>query len=324
MEYYNETLKKTEKRDSNTMPQWAGSCWYYLRFCDPRNKKQAWSEEKERYWMPVDLYIGGQEHAVLHMLYARFWHKVLFDLGLVSTSEPFKCHRNQGMILSQSYRRPGGQYVTPEDVKKVNGDFIHEKSGDKLLVQFEKMSKSKLNGENPDDYVARYGADALRMYELFMGPFEKEKKWDTDHIQGTKRFIMRVFNFYNQTTLLDKPQNDCMLLVNKLVKDVDADYDRLLFNTAIAKMMDFINKYTKLNTHCKKSFKIFLKCLYPITPHIAEHIWQIMGNKSLIVNETFPTVDYDLIEKSQNESVTYILQVNGKLRAKNQFAKRFR
>ena len=160
---------KKALRETNTMPQWAGSCWYYLRFCDPHNAKEAWSATADKYWMPVDLYVGGVEHAVLHLLYARFWHKVLYDLGLVHTAEPFMTLRNQGLVTSRSYKLQGGGYLPQDEVEEKGGYYYSRKTGEELVSQIDKMSKSKLNGVSPDEMVEEFGADALRLYEMFMG-----------------------------------------------------------------------------------------------------------------------------------------------------------
>ena len=180
-------------RETNTMPQWAGSCWYYLRFCDPHNTKAAWGKSEEKYWMPVDLYVGGVEHAVLHLLYARFWHKVLYDIGHVTTPEPFKALRNQGLVIAMSYKKPGGGYVHPSEVKQVGDTWVEISSNEPVIAQVEKMSKSKLNGVNPDEIIAEFGADSLRLYSMFMAPFDKEKLWNTRSVQGCYRFLCRLY-----------------------------------------------------------------------------------------------------------------------------------
>ena len=204
---------KTEKkaqRETNTMPQWAGSCWYYLRFCDPHNNESAWDKKIEKYWMPVDLYVGGAEHAVLHLLYSRFWHKVLYDCGLVSTLEPFQSLRNQGMILARSYQNVQGAYVEPNDVVEKEGRYFHRTTGEELRSQIDKMSKSKLNGITPDDIIEEFGADALRLYEMFMGPLEKEKIWNTDAVNGCRRFLSRFYELAVSEKLTDEENEEAV------------------------------------------------------------------------------------------------------------------
>ncbi len=192
------------RRETNTMPNWAGSCWYYLRFCDPHNQHAAWDKEKENYWLPVDMYIGGVEHAVLHLLYARFWHKVLYDCGYVSTPEPFQTLRNQGLIVARSFQKEDGTYVMPADVQEKNGEYTLKTTGEALSSQVEKMSKSKLNGVSPDEIIDEFGADALRLYEMFMGPLEKEKIWNTDAVNGCKRFLNRFYDLVISEKVTDE------------------------------------------------------------------------------------------------------------------------
>ncbi len=189
VEIVDEKTGKKARRETNTMPQWAGSCWYYLRFCDPHNEEAAWDSFKENYWMPVDLYVGGAEHAVLHLLYSRFWHKVLFDCGFVSTPEPFQKLMNQGILVSRSYQKSTGAYVASEEVVEKEGKYVHWQTGEELRSQIEKMSKSKLNGVSPDEIIEEFGADSMRLYSLFMGPIDKEKLWNTEGVSGCKRFL---------------------------------------------------------------------------------------------------------------------------------------
>ena len=190
------------------MPQWAASCWYYLRYLDGYNDARPWSSESERQWMPVDLYVGGAEHAVLHLLYERFWHKVLFDLGYVSTKEPFKKLRHQGIILGYAYRDAQGRYHEFDEVERRGATVYLKSTGEKLDVSSEKMSKSKLNGVNPDDVVALHGADALRLYEMFMGDFEQAKPWDPRAIEGMSRFLRRVLRLVEKFASGDVPADD--------------------------------------------------------------------------------------------------------------------
>ena len=214
---------KKAKRETNTMPQWAGSCWYYLRFCDPLNENKAWGEEEEKYWMPVDMYVGGVEHAVLHLLYSRFWHKVLYDCGYVSTLEPFQTLRNQGLVTAKSFKKPGGGYVAPEETEGETD----------LIEMVEKMSKSKLNGVPPDEIIEEYGADSLRLYEMFMGPFDKEKLWNSEAISGCRRFLDRFYALIMSEKVSDKENPEGMKLAHKLVQGVKKDIEEMLFNTAI-------------------------------------------------------------------------------------------
>lgn len=300
-------------RETNTMPQWAGSCWYYLRFCDPHNEKAAWDKQIEKYWMPVDLYVGGVEHAVLHLLYSRFWHKVLYDAGLVSTNEPFQMLRNQGLVVSRSYQKSGGGYVDPSEVVEKDGKYIYEKTGEVLRSQVEKMSKSKLNGQTPDDIIEEYGADALRLYEMFMGPLEKEKLWNPDAVSGCKRFLNRFFDMATSEKVTDEESQEAMKLGHRLVYGVGKDYETLQFNTAIAKLMEFINEFTKLPKYPKSVILMATQALMPLAPHFAEEIWEMLGGKGDINQMPFPVADDKFL---QDETITYVVQVNGKVRGR--------
>ncbi|MCK4934914.1 MAG: leucine--tRNA ligase, partial [Simkaniaceae bacterium] len=265
---------KKALRETNTMPQWAGSCWYYLRFCDPHNALEAWSAEAEKYWMPVDMYVGGVEHATLHLLYARFWHKVLYDLGLVSTEEPFKTLRNQGLVTAKSYKIPNGGYVLPDEVKR-DGDKLYDPKGKKELeVLVEKMSKSKLNGVSPDEMVEEYGSDSLRLYEMFMAPFDKEKLWNTDAAAGCYRFLCRFYDLVTSEKVSEDSSNHALKLGAKLVAGVEKDIEAMQFNTAIAKMMEFINAFSALPSYPKEVLIMATKALYPFAPHIAEECFE--------------------------------------------------
>ncbi len=298
------------------MPQWAGSCWYYLRFCDPLNEKEAWSKESVEKWLPVDLYIGGVEHAVLHLLYARFWHKVLYDCGFVPTKEPFQCLRNPGIVTSRSYQLSTGAYVEPEDVVEREGEYFHKESGEKLRSQIEKMSKSKLNGVTPDEIIEEFGADALRLYEMFMGPLEKEKIWNTDAVSGCYRFLTRFYDLAVSPKIVDEESVEAMKLVHKTVAAVEKDLQELQFNTAIAKMMEFMNEFSKLPAYPKKGIAMMSQALMPFAPHLAEEVWEMLGNSSPVSLEPFPMVDESLLVES---IATYVVQVNGKVRTKFDF-----
>ncbi len=301
---------KRAERETNTMPQWAGSCWYYLRYLDPKNHEAAWDKEKEKYWMPVDMYVGGVEHAVLHLLYARFWHKVLFDLGHVSTREPFQTLKNQGLVVAKSYKMKKGGYVSPEEVIEKNGKFFSPR-GDELDVLVEKMSKSKLNGVTPDDMVDEFGADALRLYEMFMGPFDKEKLWNTDAVSGCKRFLNRFFDLIISEKVCDEDSNEGLKIGYKLVKGVEADLNEMLFNTCISKMMEFVNAFSSLPKYPKSVLKMATIVLHPFAPHLAEECWALLGGKTTIAFERFPKIDESFLA---TQNVTFVVQVNGKVR----------
>ena len=307
---------KTNKkaiRETNTMPQWAGSCWYYLRFCDPHNDEKAWAEEIEKYWMPVDMYVGGVEHAVLHLLYSRFWHKVLYDCSYVSTPEPFMKLRNQGIVTSRSYRLSDGNYLAKEDVIEKEGKYYSLKDQSEVFSQIEKMSKSKLNGVSPDDVIEEFGADSLRLYAMFMGPLEKEKPWNTDSVSGCKRFLSRVFDLVHSDKVTDKESHDALCLSHRLIEQVQKDIEALSFNTAIAKMMEFINVFTKFEYYPKSCLKILIQLLCPFAPHLAEDLWNHLGGAFPLIDQPFPKLEEKYLVV---ESVTYVVQVNGKLRAR--------
>jgi leucyl-tRNA synthetase len=278
---------KPARRETNIMPQWAGSCWYYLRYLDPQNDRQAWDLEKEKYWMPVDLYIGGAEHAVLHLLYARFWHHVLYDLGLVSTKEPFQKLVNQGMILG-----PDNQ----------------------------KMSKSRGNVINPDDFIAKFGADTLRVYEMFMGPLEQVKPWNTLAANGVYKFLNKAWNLIVgeddklSSKIVELNPNVGVLekYLHRTIKKVTEDIEALKFHTALAAMMSFINEANNVSQIPKQLAENFVLLLSPFAPHIAEELWQILGHAKSITSAEWPIFDPVL---AQIDVVTIAVQVNGKLRA---------
>lgn len=318
VEIFDEKTGKKAWRETNTMPNWAGSCWYYLRFCDPHNEDQAWSPEAGKYWLPVDLYVGGVEHAVLHLMYARFWHKVLYDCGLVSTLEPFQSLRNQGLIVARSYQKSGGGYVAPEDVQEKNGKFFSRENGEELKSQVEKMSKSKLNGITPDDIIEEFGADALRLYEMFMGPLEKEKVWNTDAVSGCRRFLTRFYDLAVSEKLTDADTPEALKLGHRLIAGVEKDLELLQFNTAIAKMMEFMNDFTRLSEYPKSVVKMAAQALMPFAPHLAEEVWELLGCREPLGSYPFPKVDEQYLHDA---TMTYVVQVNGKLRGRFELPK---
>ncbi len=308
-------------RETNTMPQWAGSCWYYLRYIDPHNDEAPWSSELEKYWMPVDLYVGGVEHAVLHLLYARFWHKVLYDCGLVSTKEPFQRLFNQGMILAYSYQDAKGKYYDPTEVEERDGAFFTKESNQSVSTQIEKMSKSRFNVVSPDDVIEQYGADAMRLYELFMGPLEQVKPWQMSGVEGVYRFLQRVWRLVVdeksgelQSRLTDAPlssEADLQRTAHVTIKKVLEDSENLRFNTAIAQMMTFVNEATASATLPRAAVRDFLRVLSPYAPHICEELWSRLGESELIAGADWPAHDEALCVE---DTVTWIVQVNGKKR----------
>ena len=315
-------------RETNTMPQWAGSCWYYLRYLDSKNKNEAWGKALEQYWMPVDLYVGGVEHAVLHLLYARFWHKVLFDCGYVSTKEPFQKLFNQGMILAHSYQDAQGKYYSPADAKDVDlqkGKAVHKESGAVLEVQIEKMSKSKMNVVDPLDVIADYGADALRLYELFMGPLEQVKPWQMAGVEGVYRFLGRTWRLVVDDhedvsvdtlsrKITDAPETSepaLQRMLHKTIKKVLEDTTALRFNTAIAQMMTFVNEATSSTTLPRELLLTFCKVLSPYASHLAEELWERLGGQGCVCQQPWPMHDEAL---TVDDTVTLGVQINGKRR----------
>jgi len=304
---------KAVKRETNTMPQWAGSCWYYLRFCDPNNEESAWSSEAEKYWMPVDLYVGGVEHAVLHLLYARFWHKVLYDCGLVSTTEPFAQLRNQGLVIARSYQRKGGGYVFPEEVEEKGGKYFHKGTGEPLIAEMDKMSKSKLNGVTPDEIIEEYGADALRLYEMFMGPFDKEKVWNPEAVTGCRRFLAKFVEVAYSDKVSEETTDEGIRLVHRLAYSVARDIEAMQFNTAIAKMMECMNEFITLPVYPKAAIQMFAQVIYPFAPHLAEEVWEHLGGIESLTYLPYPESEPKYLE---DQTALYVVQINGKLRGK--------
>ncbi len=311
---------KPAKRETNTMPQWGGSCWYYLRYLDAHNDKQFCSPEAEKYWMPVDLYIGGAEHAVLHLLYARFWHKVLYDLGLVSTKEPFQRLVNQGMITSFAFQRKNKTLVPTDEVEqKEDGKYYEKATGEELEQIVAKMSKSLKNVVNPDDEIKAYGADSVRMYEMFMGPLTMSKPWSTQGIVGIHRFLEKVWAVsekpMNDIDISGKLEDKALISARKTfaqtIKKVTDDTATLNFNTAISQMMIFINEISKLPEIPKAMWSDFVKVLSPYAPHLGEELWQKLGNNNTIAYESWPVFSEDF---AKDDSKTIVVMVNGKKR----------
>ncbi len=344
------------KRETNTMPQWAGSCWYYLRYISPDYTLGPVDPEKEKYWMPVDMYVGGAEHAVLHLLYARFWHKVLYDIGVVSTVEPFQRLVNQGMILGEMeytlYTSNDGNYLLPELAEDYDGDLIRikvseedvEKSpegfvvkpsaaanygftaedavGGKLRVEARsfKMSKSRGNVINPDDVISQYGADSLRLYEMFMGPLEQVKPWSMRGVEGVYRFLKRTWRVFvmetedklNPEITDSEPSLAQLKTLHETIKKVTEDIEGGRYNTAISQLMIFNNEAMKWEVKPVSVLKTYLILLSPFAPHIAEELWSRLGNKNSIAFESWPVYEEKFLVA---ESFTYAIQVNGKVRA---------
>jgi len=346
---------KRYKRETNSMPQWAGSCWYYLRFLDPNNDKMLVDPELEKAWMPVDLYVGGAEHAVLHLLYARFWHKVLYDRGYVSMTEPFQKLVNQGMILGEmeftGYRNSAGDWVTASDVQsntegqkvwkqtdepvepvKVEADEV-EKQGDAFVLKTDarikvdsrayKMSKSRGNVVNPDEVVKDYGADSLRLYEMFMGPLESVKPWSMDGVSGVRGFLDRVWRMIvddraenvelNAAVQDIEPSAEHKRMLHKTIKAVSEDLDQMAFNTALARMMEFTNYFTKENTRPKSAMEPFVLLLSPFAPHLTEELWELLGHEQTLAFEPWPEFDESLIKE---DTLEIPVQIKGKLRSR--------
>jgi leucyl-tRNA synthetase len=339
------------------MPNWAGSCWYFLRFCDPHNDTALISPEAERYWMPVDLYVGGAEHAVLHLLYSRFWHKVLYDLGIVHTKEPFQKLVNQGMILGYSYRyfddnladdasaRPRvysfrevtqdgervrssadgrelkARWVPIPEVRKRDGRAYHPKlEGLELEEVVEKMSKSRGNVISPDDVIAEYGADAMRLYEMFIGPLDKDAPWSTEGIQGVRRFLERAWRTVVDEDAEGEPLRalapgegtpEQARLTARAIAGVTEDLEAMRFNTAISKLMVFTRDVVRDAPLPRRAAEVLALLLSPLAPHLGEELWQRLGNAKTLAYEPWPVADPALLV---DETLTLVVQVNGKKR----------
>ncbi len=303
------------RRETNTMPQWAGSCWYYLRYIDPLNEESIFDVKKEQYWMPVDLYIGGAEHAVLHLLYSRFWHKVLFDLGIVSTDEPFQKLFNQGMILAFAYETETGAKVSSDLVEEKDGKYFHTGTGEELRQIVAKMSKSLKNVVNPDDVIERYGADSLRLYEMFMGPLDERKPWAENGVKGVFNFLARVYRFFaNPENIFDGEEDkELEKLLHQSIQKVESDIENLKFNTGISALMVFNNLAYKKGKVSKETAKTFAKILAPYAPHLGEELWSMYGNTETLAYEPWPEVDESILTEDTHE---YPVSFNGKMRFK--------
>lgn len=305
---------KRGRRETNTMPQWAGSCWYYLRFIDPHNSERAWDPELEKAWMPVDLYVGGAEHAVLHLLYARFWHKVLFDLGYVSTREPFQQLFNQGMIQSHAFKDQRGALVPIDEVEEKDGAFLRTGTGEQLERVIAKMSKSLKNVINPDDVIEEYGADTLRVYLMFMGPLDAARVWDSNAINGSHRFLKRAYGLVagRDGFIAEDQESDAVRrAVHRLVKKVTEDMEALSYNTSIAAMMEFLNEVGS-SPISRETAERFVKVLAPFAPHLGEELWSLLGHSSSVAHAEWPTYEERFLQAA---SVTVVVQVRGKKRA---------
>ncbi|MCG3138288.1 MAG: Valine--tRNA ligase [Phycisphaerae bacterium] len=315
---------KTYTRELNTMPQWAGSCWYYLRFTDPKNTEQPWSSVAEKYWMNVDQYVGGAEHAVLHLLYARFWHKVLYDLGHVSTVEPFQRLFNQGLILSFAYQDQRGMTLPVDEVEeRGENQFFHKTTGEPVQQIVAKMSKSLKNIVNPDDILCEFGADAFRLYEMYMGPLDASKPWNTRDIPGLYRFLSRAWRLVvdEQTDQLSpavQPVEPPLALLRRLhqvIGKVSAHIESFKFNTAIAELITLTNELTSAAVRPRAILEPFVLLLAPFAPHIAEELWQRLGHQRTLAYEPWPTFDPQL---ARDDTIEIPVQINGKLRTRLQ------
>jgi leucyl-tRNA synthetase len=303
------------RRETNTMPQWAGSCWYYLRYIDPANDKMIFDPAREKYWMPVDLYVGGAEHAVLHLLYSRFWHKVMYDLGIVSTDEPFAKLFNQGMILAFAYETQTGAKVPADMVSEKDGKYFHTETGAELRQIVAKMSKSLKNVVNPDDVISKFGADSLRLYEMFLGPLEATKPWDEKGVKGVYGFLSRAFRFIAAENNIHEGEEDREVLksLHHTIKKVEADIENMRFNTAISAMMIFLNTVTRKEKISRKSASDFCLILAPFAPHLAEELWQSLGHSDTLAYEPWPQFNEDYLKE---ETFEYPVSFNGKMRFK--------
>lgn len=334
-EWVNSTVPGTDRpafRETNTMPQWAGSCWYYLRYIDPENDSMLVSPELEKYWMPVDLYVGGAEHSVLHLLYARFWHKFLYDLGVVTTKEPFQRLVNQGMILGETeytaYVDGAGNYVSAQKAEgnegyegvRISDDGVKKKGTHFVLTADEtvrvsarahKMSKSRGNVINPDDIVQQYGADSLRLYEMFMGPLQDTKVWSTRSVDGVHRFLARFWRLFEAVDQTVGPTEEQMRILHKTIDKVTRDTEELRFNTAISAMMEFVNEATKWSTKPAAAIAPLALLLSPYAPHISEEVWSKLGHQESLAYHPWPAAEEKYLV---DNTVKLPVQVMGKMK----------
>ena len=306
------------KRETNTMPQWAGSCWYYLRYLDPRNPDQLFDPALEKKWMSVDLYVGGGEHAVLHLLYARFWHKVLYDMGVVSTPEPFQKLRHPGTVLSRSYEDAMGRYHELGEIEFRGEEAVLRATGETLKSTVEKMAKTKMNGVSPDDVIRDYGADVMRLYEMFMGEFELPKPWDARAIEGVNRFLKRAWRLVDEFDPARAPATDAHLhLRHKTIKRVTADLERMQLNTAIAAMMEYVNELTAKGA-TRADLVALVALLGPYAPHLGDEAWERLGEKGFLLEAAWPEHDEAL---TRDATVTLGVQIDGKVRGSVEIAR---
>jgi leucyl-tRNA synthetase len=330
VETQNPLTGQRARRDTDTMPGWAGSCWYYLRFMDPRNERAPFDSAIQAYWGSVDLYVGGVEHAVLHLLYARFWHKVLFDLGLVTTKEPFQRLFNQGLLTAFAYRDARGALVPADEVEARDGGFVRRASGERVESIVAKMSKSLKNVVNPDDVIAEYGVDTFRVYEMFMGPLGESKPWNPRDVSGSRRFLDRVWRlFVDEESDLPvredlrvarasgAPQGEALVLeraLNRTLARVDDSFQHFNFNTAIAAMMEFTNEATKRRAALTPAqAERFVRALAPFAPHLAEELWSRLGRREPLMRAGWPLPDPAYLV---DDEIEVMVQVNGRLRAR--------
>lgn len=335
---YTDAAGKSWKRDTDTMPGWAGSCWYYLRFMDPNNATAAFSAEAEKYWGQVDLYVGGMEHAVLHLLYARFWHKVLFDLGLVSSSEPFQRLFNQGMLTAFAYKDSTGRLVPSDEIEESGDKMVTKAGGDELEQVIAKMSKSLKNVVNPDAVIEEYGCDTFRLYEMFMGPLAESKPWNPRDVPGCRRFLERVWRLFVdeegetpvRPQLLEEasaePEGDALTLereLHKMLKRAEDSFKQFNFNTAIAGMMTFVNEANKLSgAFTRSQAERFVQVLSPFAPHMGEELWMRLGHEGGVSQSGWPVAEEKYLAVDEFELVVQVLgKVRGKVSASKSASK---
>jgi leucyl-tRNA synthetase len=315
------------KRSTDTMPGWAGSCWYFLRFMDPHNKQAAFSESAVNYWKQVDLYVGGTAHAVLHLLYARFWHKVFFDMKLVPTPEPFKRLFNQGMVTAYAFKDKTGRLIPVDEIEQKGTEWFRKSNGEAVERFVTKMAKSLKNVVNPDDVIASHGCDVLRIYEMFMGPLADEKPWTDEGLPGSERFLKRVWNLFHDTNGQIKAQfltayqlsSESMSIeraLHRALKRVDDSFENFNFNIAVAAMMEFLNTvYENPNAFTRTQSEIFLKMFSPFCPHMAAELWEQTQHQGLIDFESWPTVKTEYL---LDPTFELVISVNGKPRRRAQ------